>query len=254
MKTKVLRRYVEPLLAPELEHLTTIRIGSKAPAYWPYRFVTDRDADDLLRLFEEVRTAGRHLALMAHYSHPRELATTVAEEAVRRVLRTGAVIRCQAPLIRHVNDSSDAWAELWRRQVRLGAVPYYMFVERDTGPKQYFEVPLARGLEIFGGAFRQVSGLARTVRGPSMSATPGKVLVDGTAAVGDETVFCLRFLQGRDPGWVGRPFFARYDEDATWLDELEPAGDADAFFFEAELRRREAEAARRREAVDVARA
>ncbi|MCB9597122.1 MAG: lysine 2,3-aminomutase, partial [Sandaracinaceae bacterium] len=45
MKTKVLRRYVEPLLEPGLEHVQTIRIGTKAPAYWPYRFVTDPDAD-----------------------------------------------------------------------------------------------------------------------------------------------------------------------------------------------------------------
>ena len=57
MKTAVLRRYVEPLLGPGLEHITSIRIGTKAPAYWPYRFVTDADADDLLRLFEEVRGA-----------------------------------------------------------------------------------------------------------------------------------------------------------------------------------------------------
>jgi len=133
MKTSVLRRYVEPLLDPSLRHIESIRVGTKAPAYWPYRFVTDSDADDLLRLFERVRTAGRHLALMAHYSHPRELSTPIAREAVRRIQNAGAVVRSQAPLIRRVNDSADCWAELWRRQVRLGVVPYYMFVERDTG-------------------------------------------------------------------------------------------------------------------------
>ena len=25
-------------------------------------------------------------------------------------------------------------------------IPYYMFVERDTGPQDYFAVPLARGV------------------------------------------------------------------------------------------------------------
>ncbi len=49
MKTKVLRRYVEPLLDPELAHVESIRIGSKALAYWPYKFVTDDDADELMR-------------------------------------------------------------------------------------------------------------------------------------------------------------------------------------------------------------
>jgi KamA family protein len=239
MTTAVLRRYLEPLLDPSLEHIHSIRLGTKAPAYWPYRFVTDPDADDLLRLFEEVRNSGRHIAVMAHYSHPRELETPIAREAVRRIRAAGAVVRCQAPLIRRVNDAADTWAKLWRRQVRLGAVPYYMFVERDTGAKNYFEVPLAEALQIFKAAYRQVSGLGRTVRGPSMSATPGKVLVDGVATIRGEKVFVLKFLQARNPEWVGRPFFARFDSEATWLDELEPAFGKTEFFYEAELQQME---------------
>jgi len=233
MNASKLARYIEPLLAHE--HLTSIRIGSKAPAYWPYRFVTDPDSEELLRLFEKVTRAGKHLALMAHYSHPRELETPVAQAALRRICDTGVVVRCQAPLVRHVNDASKTWAELWRLQVQLGLVPYYMFVERDTGPKQYFEVPLASALKIYQGAIQQTSGLARTVRGPSMSATPGKVRVVGETIVGDERVFVLEFLQARDPDWVGRPFFARYDPSATWLDQLEPALGAKHFFFEHAL-------------------
>jgi L-lysine 2,3-aminomutase len=236
MRTRALRAYVEPLLDPSLEQVREIRIGTKAPAYWPQRFVTDRDADELLRLFEQVVASGRHMAVMAHFTHPRELSTPVAEEALRRIRSTGAVVRTQAPLIRHVNDAPDAWAEMWRRQVQLGAVPYYMFVERDTGPKHFFEVPLARSLGIFNAAFRSVSGLGRTVRGPSMSATPGKVLVDGVATIGGEKVFVLKFLQARDPEWVGRPFFARFDPDANWFDELVPALGEREFFYESQLR------------------
>jgi KamA family protein len=236
MKTRVLRRYIEPLLDPALESVRSIRLGTKSPAYWPYRFVTDGDADDLLALFGEVRDAGKNLAIMAHFSHPRELSTPVAQVALRRMQAAGATVRCQAPLIHRVNDDADLWAEMWRAQVNHGAVPYYMFVERDTGPKHYFEVPLARGARIFQDAVRQVSGLARTVRGPSMSATPGKVCVDGVTEIAGEKVFALRFLQGRDPDWVGQPFFARYDERATWLDDLEPAFGRPEFFFEPGLR------------------
>ncbi len=236
MKTSVLRRYIEPLLHPSLDHVQNIRIGSKAPAYWPYRFLTDRDAEDLLRLFSEVRAAGKQLALMAHISHPRELAPTVAETAIRRVIDAGATVRCQSPLIRHVNDNSMAWAEMWRNQVRLGAVPYYMFVERDTGAKNYFEVPLARAWKIFRRAYRQTSGLCRTVRGPSMSAAPGKVLIEGITRVGGEEVFVLKFAQGRDPSWVDHIFFAKYDPKATWLSDLRPALGEREFFFEREMR------------------
>jgi KamA family protein len=235
MKSKVLRRYIEPLLDPSLEHLESIRIGSKALAYWPYKFVTDDDADDLLRLFEEVSEAGKTLAFMAHCSHPRELETYVAQEAIRRVRSTGAVIRCQAPIISHVNDNADVWARMWTEQVKLGAVPYYMFVERDTGAKHYFALPLEKAFRVFTEAYRQVSGLARTVRGPSMSASPGKVVVDGVTKIRDEKVFVLKLLQGRNPDWVGRPFFAKYDPEASWLDDLQPAFGEKEFFFEPEF-------------------
>jgi len=73
------------------------------------------------------------------------------------------------------------------------------------------------------------------VRGPSMSATPGKIQVLGVADAGERKVMVMRFLQGRDPDWVQRPFFAEYDETATWIDELKPAFGAEKFFFEEEL-------------------
>jgi L-lysine 2,3-aminomutase len=223
MGASVLRRYVEPLLDPRLDHIESIRIGTKSLAYWPQRFVTDPDADDTLRLFEEVAAAGKTLALMAHFSHPRELEPQLAAEAVRRISATGAVIRTQAPLIASINDDPVTWSGMWRTQTRMGMIPYYMFVERDTGPQGYFAVPLARGYEIFRDAYSSVSGLNRTVRGPSMSATPGKVCIDGIVEVAGEKAFALHMIQARDPGLVGRPFFARFDPNAIWLSDLVPA-------------------------------
>jgi L-lysine 2,3-aminomutase len=224
MGEAVLRRYIGPLIDPRngLDHLESIRIGTKSLAYWPQRFVSDPDADATLGLFGEVVASGRALAVMAHFSHPRELSPALPGEAVRRICSTGAVIRTQAPLIRSINDDAAAWQAMWRTQVRMGMVPYYMFVERDTGPQDYFAVPLARGYDIFREAYRGVSGLCRTVRGPSMSATPGKICVDGVAEVAGVKVFVLRMIQARDPQLVGLPFFARFDPAATWLTDLEP--------------------------------
>jgi hypothetical protein len=45
----------------------------------------------------------------------------------------------------------------------------------------------------------------------------------------------FRFLQGRNPDWVAKPFFAEYDDKAIWLDELKPAFGEEKFFFENEL-------------------
>jgi KamA family protein len=223
MSDAVLRRYIEPLLDPRLEHIESIRIGTKSLGYWPQRFVSDPDADATLRLFEEVAAAGKSLALMAHFSHPRELESSLVAEAVRRIRSAGGVIRTQAPLIRSINDDPATWTRMWRTQMRMGMVPYYMFVERDTGPQGYFAVPLYRAHEIFRDAYASVSGLCRTVRGPSMSATPGKVCIDGVADVAGEKVFALHMIQARNPDLVGKPFFARFDPSAIWLSDLKPA-------------------------------
>ena len=236
MRTRHLAAFLKPLTSPEFEHIQTIRIGSKALSYWPYRFVTDSDADDLLALFESLVEAGKHLALMAHLDHGRELETYVVQKAIARIRSTGAVIRSQAPLLRHINDDPAIWAEMWKKQVNLGIVPYYMFIARDTGAKEYFDVPLSRAWKIYRKALQQVSGLGRTARGPSMSTGPGKVEIQGVATVRGEKVFVLRMIQARNPDWVQRPFFAAYDQDATWLDQLKPAFGKSEFFFEPEYR------------------
>ncbi len=233
MGSAVLRRYIEPLLDPDLGHIESVRIGTKSLGYWPQRFASDPDSEDTLRLFEDVVASGKSLALMAHFSHPRELESSLVADAVRRIRSTGAVIRTQAPLIRSINDDPMTWADMWRTQMRMGMIPYYMFVERDTGPQGYFAVPLARGHEVFRDAYASVSGLCRTVRGPSMSATPGKVCIDGVVEVAGEKVFALHMIQARNPELVGRPFFARYDPAAIWLSDLEPAF-APRFPFESE--------------------
>jgi L-lysine 2,3-aminomutase len=121
---------------------------------------------------------------------------------------------------------------MWEEQVRLGIIPYYMFVERDTGAKNYFEIPLYKAYKIYNDAIKQVSGLSRTVRGPSMSATPGKVEIQGITEIKGEKVFILRMLQSRNPEHSYQTFFAQYNEDAYWLDDLKPAFGENKFFFE----------------------
>lgn len=236
MRSEVLARYVEPLLGPEFAHIRTIRFGTKSLSYWPYRYTADKDSDALMRLLERIAESGRHLAFMTHFNHWRELETPVVAQAVTRLRSAGAVVRTQSPLVRHINDDAQVWARMWQRQVQLGCIPYYMFVERDTGAQHYFKVPLAQAVDIYRIAMQQVSGLARTARGPVMSALPGKIMLDGITEIGGERVFALSFLQGREASWCKRPFFAKYDRNACWLHDLRPAFGASEFFYENELR------------------
>ena len=232
MRAEILDRYISQILKADIAHLKTIRIGSKSLTFWPYRFITDPDADDILRTFEKVKKAGKSLAFMAHFNHPRELETQALEKAVKRILNTGAQIRTQAPLLDHINAHEDIWSNLWQKQVNLGMIPYYMFIARNTGANDYFGIPLSQAWSIFKGAFKKVSGISRTVRGPIMSCMPGKIRVVGITEINNQKVFVLEFIQGRNPEWVGQPFFAQFNKHAMWYDELEPALGKTQFFFE----------------------
>ena len=197
--------------------------------------------------------------MTAHFSHPAELSTPVVKEAIRRLRETGIQIRCQAPLINHINNDPKIWTDMWRQQVKLGMIPYYMFIERDTGAgygfaccntcprlisdtlrvtagaRHYFAVPLYKAYEVYSEAIQASSGLARTARGPSMSCIPGKVAIQGIEEIAGEKVFVLKFLQSRNPNWNERIFFAEYNETAIWMNDLKPAFGEDKFFFEQEV-------------------
>lgn len=236
MKSHVFKTIMEPLLSPEFNHIKTIRIGTKALTYHPYRFLTEADADELIALFRKMTDHGKHISIMAHFSHYNEL-TPVTLEAVRRLREEGGcVIRTQAPMMKHINDTPDVWAKMWQIQISHGMIPYYMFVARDTGPQQYFEVSLSQALSVYQGARKQLSGLSHTARGPSMSSGPGKVCILGREIISGEDVFILKFLQGRNNEWCDRVFFAKANDSATWLHHLEPAFGEEKFFFEDEYK------------------
>lgn len=232
MNADRLEIYIMALLKSGCDHLKTIRIGTKSLSFWPYRYLTDKDSDKLLTLFRKVTDAGIHLSVMAHINHYQEMSTQAFREAVKQIQGTGAVIRAQSPILRHVNDAPDVWQKMWLEQVRLGIVPYYMFVPRITGSHRFFSLPLVRAYDIFRKAFSRVTGIARTVRGPSMSSYYGKIRVDGTPVINGKKYISMSFIQGRDVNWVNKPFFSEYDAKACWINELKPAFGESLFHFE----------------------
>lgn len=228
MPAKFFRTYIEEIL--DIPHIKNIRIGSKSLTFWPYRYLTDKDAEEMLDVLKLI-SSKKNLAFMAHFNHPAELKTEAMQHATKKIQEAGAVIRTQSPLLKNINDDPMVWKTMWEKQVDLQMIPYYMFVARDTGAQHYYAVELERAHEIFYKAYSQVSGIARTVRGPSMSAEPGKVQILGTMEINGEKYFSLSFIQGRNPEWVGKPFLAQYNPKAIWLNDLKPAF-SEKFIFE----------------------
>ncbi len=111
MNSKTLRAYIEPLLEPGYEHIRTIRIGTKSLAYWPYRYLTDPDSEDIIALFKKIVASGKNLSIQAHFNHPTELSTEAVKNAIAVIRSTGAQIRTQSPLLKHINEFSSVVAD-----------------------------------------------------------------------------------------------------------------------------------------------
>ncbi|MCK6481624.1 MAG: KamA family radical SAM protein [Planctomycetes bacterium] len=196
-----------------IPHVGIIRIGSKMPAFNPWRILDD---PELLEGLSRFSTPRGRIYLMAHFDHPREL-TEPAMEAMDRLLRAGVVAVNQCPLVRGINDDPETLAELFRRLSFIGVPPYYLFQGRPTAGNVPFQVPIAEGWRIFEAARSRVSGLAKRARF-CMSHETGKVQIVGM----DDARIYMRYHRSRDPADDGRFLVFRRDDAALWLDDLVP--------------------------------
>ena len=196
-----------------IPHVRIIRIGSKMPAFDPYRALTD---DSLLEAFRKYSTPHQRIYLMAHFDHPREL-TDVAVEGIDAFIKSGVICVNQCPLVKGVNDDPEVLSELYQKLSWIGCPPYYLFQGRPTAGNEPYEVPMVRGWSIFHAAIRKGSGLARRAKFV-MSHETGKIEI---LAV-DESYIYLRYHRAKTPANRGRFMVYKRDDEAYWFDQLEP--------------------------------
>ncbi len=209
------RRLTEIIAAlREIPHVKIIRLGSKMPAFDPWRVLRD---EELQKTFRTYSTKEKRIYLMAHFDHPREL-TKPAIDGIACCLKNGLICVNQCPLIKGINDDPDVLAEMYEELSNIGCPPYYLFQGRPTAGNEPYETPLVRGWEIFNETIRRGSGLACRARFV-MSHETGKVEV---LAIDDNYIF-LRYHRAKHAHLRGKLMVFKRDDSAYWLDQLEPA-------------------------------
>lgn len=211
MSTRRLVEIFEALRA--IPHVKIIRIGSKMPAFDPWRVLDDTE---LQKAFRRFSTPEQRIYLMAHFDHLREL-TDVAVAGIDCSLRNGLICVSQCPMIRGVNDDAEVLATMFRKLSFIGCPPYYLFQGRPTEGNDPYKIPIVRSFEIFSEAMRKGSGLARRARFV-MSHETGKVEV---LAIDDRHIY-LRYHRAKDPADLGKFMICKRDDHAYWFDELMP--------------------------------
>lgn len=210
LSTVRLRKILEALR--EIPHVQIIRIGSKMPAFNPWRLLDD---PELQAAFREFSTKEKRIYLMAHFDHPREL-TSEAIEGIDCFIRNGVICCNQSPLLAGINDDPEVLAELFRKLSFIGCSPYYLFQGRPTAGNRGFSVPIVRGYRIFEDAKKRVSGVAKRLRFV-MSHESGKIEIVGV----DAHFIYLRYHRAKDSSDEGRFMIFHHNPDARWLGDLD---------------------------------
>jgi KamA family protein len=198
----------------EIDHVKIIRIGTKIPAFNPYRILNDPSLHEMIRTYS---TDEKKIYIMAHFNHPKEL-TAIAVKGLNRLMQSGAVVVNQTPLIKGVNDDPDILAELFNRLSFIGVPPYYVFLCRPTLGNEPFAIPVEKGYEIFEEARSKCSGLAKRSR-LVMSHETGKVEMVGMS--GSQVFF--KYNRSVDIENDGKFLVFDSNPDAYWFDDYEEA-------------------------------
>ncbi len=197
----------------KIPHVRIIRLGSKMPAFDPWRILRDEELQAAFRKYSEPM---RRIYLMAHFDHPREL-TDAAVAGIDAFIRSGVICVNQCPMIFGINDNADTLSELYQKLAWMGCSPYYLFQGRPTAGNEPYAVPIVRGWLTFHDALRRGSGLARRPKFV-MSHETGKIEI---LAVDGKHIY-LRYHRAKDAENRGRFMIYKRDDEAFWLDDLEP--------------------------------
>jgi len=196
----------------EIEHVQIIRVGTRIPAYNPYRLVDD---PALLEAITKYSTDKKRIYVITHFVHPREL-TDIAVSGVNLLQKAGAILANQTPLIRGVNDKPEVLAELLDKLSFIGDVPYYIFQCRPAVGNKAYTVPIEEGYEIVEQAKSHVSGLAKRAR-YAMSHSSGKMEIVGKT----KDFICFKYHRVAKDADSGRFMVFKSNPNACWLDDYD---------------------------------
>tara|TARA_R110001583_G_scaffold61148_1_gene181056 strand:+ start:16188 stop:17729 length:1542 start_codon:yes stop_codon:yes gene_type:complete len=241
-----LRDYTLPLIEdPELVHIKSLRIGSRALSYQPEMFLT-RDYNRILELFKTLTDHGVQVVWMSHFSTPREVLNPLTIAAIRRLRLYGTVVKSQSPMMNHISlftdedgvvdidRSAQNWIDLGNVFAMLSVGFHSIYCARPTGEHHYFTVPLSEINKVFSKVYRSLPSINRPSRYITMTSSAGKTSILGTVEINGQKAFVLKFNESRNMEWMDQVFLAKYDEHENTVENLIPF-EGEKHFYEDEL-------------------
>ncbi len=160
--------------------IESIRLGTKDMAFFPDRF--DQAFLSMIDAFHDTYP-DVGFRLMVHFNHPDEFlqrddkrkykknpnGSLMWNESAKRAMdgvvsRGWLNVENQAPIIKGINDDSDALRIMQRALYRVGVGNHYFFCGRDIVAYQSFNSPIERAWSLFNESQRGLSGVETHAR------------------------------------------------------------------------------------------
>jgi lysine 2,3-aminomutase len=133
-----------------IEHVETIRIGTRLPVVCPMRI--DAELTGALRKHHP-------LFINTHFNHAKEL-TPEARAGCERLVDAGIPVGNQTVLLRGVNSSVPSLRALMRGLLRVRVRPYYLFQGDTVIGTDHLRTPVETAMELYQGLRGWMNGMA----------------------------------------------------------------------------------------------
>lgn len=153
------------VLREGVERPLVFRLASRTPVVMPQRITS--------KLIDGLKGSGA-IFLLTQFNHRKEI-TPESSAAVLDLVNAGIPVLNQAVLLRGINDSVEALADLFQGLLEIKVKPYYLFQGDLASGTSHFRVSLERGMKLYKELRRTVSGMALPVYAVDLPQGGGKI-------------------------------------------------------------------------------
>jgi len=224
--------------------IESIRIGTKEMAFYPDRFDTSFLAmlDKFHETYPEVG-----LRILIHFNHPDEFLAKdengkyipdesgifkwipATDKAMKGLVSRGWIsVENQAPIIKGINDDSDALRIMQRAMKRVGAENHYFFCGRDIIAHRYFNVPIETAWQTLNNSQKGLSGVEAHARlsithylGKTEVAAVTNEPIPGLPGSENGVVIFKLLRNAADAPLRGKVCIVGRNPNAIWFDDYE---------------------------------
>ena len=168
-----------------LDHIETIRLGSRNLVTLPFRIT-----DDFVKMLKKYHP----IHVNTHFNHPKEC-TLEAFDTAAKLADAGCTLGNQTVLLKGVNDDWKIMKELMHRLMLMRIRPYYIYQCDLSQGISHFRTPVEKGIEII-----------EHLRGHTSGLCVPQFVVDAPGGGGKIPVNPNYVVQHADKKWVLRNY------------------------------------------------